>query len=684
MPIGAARAGTGGERRGRRRRCREGAQTSLGFRAALAREAEGVVDDRRDRGARGFASVGSLVPSCSVFDETTQQPTSLSSSFHVVERAGARAKAALAASRASTDAVVSVVNAIDLILISARSEARAAAIVISRERARVRELSEEIMREQRRSAKAEGAARALRCELKCARWCARRESEEGEHPDASSPAHEQCVSYESAMSVGESQGAAIETDIEVDVDAKVCLNDAHVDDDGAATAASDSDTRRDDSMQGRDRRVSISGDDDDGIHVFCDAAWDMDVSAAHGHVTAVALELARATRDGDYSTLDVRHTLCEVLHRLHGSYTLSEAHRRTFLDALARHQTSSPWAHVFVRLYQSDATSVTFFALIMRYCERALVEDVPDASPSLPIDVALEALTSTLRCLGLDAALVASGVDGVRRSATHRDGVSTVQLAMVVDYGFDVVSHAREAVRKACEAAFMRRHPAKKVLAHHGALATLLADVSQSCQSGALDLNASTERTAMNIVRQCATGATCEYVTCERFVDMATSALFVPRVDRAENEPSPTTAPSSSLSLKTSLALIAYAWNIAKPVIDRWLAKWLVHAARPSPPATSASSTARAPLPVAQSIDTSKRRIVRAHIDRLRKLRHTTDYAIQAARAFARARAASAVADVARAAESYARCACALESAVVAHRRSLGVADARVRWHATR
>lgn len=684
MPIGAARAGTGGERRGRRQRCREGAQTSLGFRAALAREAEGVVDDRRDRGARGFASVGSLVPSCSVFDETTHQPTSLSSSFHVVERAGARAKAALAASRASTDAVVSVVNAIDLILISARSEARAAAIVISRERARVRELSEEIMREQRRSAKAEGAARALRCELKCARWCARRESEEDEHPDASSPAREQCVSYESAMSVGESQGAATETDIEAGVDAKVCLNDARVDDDGAATAASDSDARRDDSMQGRDRRVSISGDDDDGIHVFCDAAWDMDVSAAHRHVTAVALELARATRDGDYSALDVRHTLCEVLHRLHGSYTLSEAHRRTFLDALARHQTSSPWAHVFVRLYQSDATSVTFFALIMRYCERALLEDVPDASPSLPIDVALEALTSTLRCLGLDSALVASGVDGVRRSATHRDGVSTVQLAMVVDYGFDVVSHAREAVRKACEAAFMRRHPAKKVLAHHGALATLLADVRQSCQTGALDLNASTERTAMNIVRQCATGATCEYVTCERFVDMATSALFVPRVDRAENEPSPTTAPSSSLSLKTSLALIAYAWNIAKPVIDRWLAKWLVHAARPSPPATSASSTARAPLPVAQSIDTSKRRIVRAHIDRLCKLRHTTDYAIQAARAFARARAASAVADVARAAESYARCACALESAVVAHRRSLGVADARVRWHATR
>ena len=683
MPIGVARAGTGGGRRGRRRRCREGAQTSLGFRAALVRETEGVIDDRRDRDARGFESFESLVTSSSVLDETTHQPTSLSLSFHVVERAGARAKAALAAARASTDDVGSVANAIDLILISARSEARAAAIVISRERARVRELSEELMREQRRSAKAEGAARALRCELKCARRCARRESEEDEHPGASSPVHEQCVSYESAMSVGESHGAATETDIETDVDANVCLNNARVDDDGAATAASDIDAIRDDSMQGRDRRVSISGDDD-GIHVFCDAAWDMDVSAAHRHVTAVALELARSTRDGDCSALDIRHTLCEVLHRLHGSYTLSEAHRRTFLDALARHQTSSPWAHVFVRLYQSDATSVTFFALIMRHCERALVEDVPDASPSLPIDDALEALASTLRRLGFDSALVASGVDGVRRSATHRDGVSTVQLAMVVDYGFDVISHAREAVRKACEAAFMRRHPAKKVLAHHGALATLLADVSQSCQSSALDLSASTERTAMNIVRQCATGATCEYVTCERFVDMATSALFVPRVDRAENEPSPTTAPSSTLSLKTSLALIEYAWHTAKPVIDRWLAKWRVHAARPSPPATSASSAARAPLPVAQSIDTSKRRIVRVHIDRLRKLRHTTDYAIQASRAFVRARAASAVADVARASESYARCACALESAVVAHRRSLGVADARVRWHATR
>lgn len=681
MSIDAARAGTAGERRGCRRRCREGAQTSLGFRASLARETEGVVDDRRDRGARACASVGSLATPCSAFDETTHQPTSLSSSFDVVERAGARAKAALDASLASTDAVGSVAHAIDLILISARSEARSAAIAISRERARVRELSEELMREQRRSAKAEGAARALRCELKCARRCARRESEEDEHPDVSSPAHEQRVSDESAMSVDESQGAATETDIEADVDAKVCLNDARVDDDGTATAASDSGARRDDSTQGRDRRVSILGADDDGIHVFCDAAWDMDVSVAHQHVTAVALEIARATRDGDCSALDIRQTLCEVLHRLHGSYTLSEAHRRTFLDALARHQTSSPWAHVFVRLYQSDATSVTFFALIMRHCECALVEDVPDASPSLPIDDAMEALTSTLRRLGFDSALVASGVDGVRRSATHRDGVSTVQLAMVVDYGFDVISHAREVIRKACEAAFMRRHPAKKVLAHHGALATLLADVSQS---SALDLNTSIERMAMNIVRQCATGATCEYVTCERFVDMATSALFVPRVARAENEPSPNSAPSSSLSLKTSLALVAYAWNIAKPVIDRWLAKWRVHAARPSPPATSASSTARAQLPVAQSIDTSKRRIVRAHIDRVRKLRQTTEYAVRAARAFARARAASAVADVARAGESYARCACALESAVVAHRRSLGVADARVRWHATR
>jgi len=602
----------------------------------------------------------------------------------------------------------------------ALADVRASAIALTRERARASELANELLRERRARAGVEMRARALSVALTCAKI--ERASGEGRFGGANARMDEENEGGKDDLdaSDGSRARASVERSVETrsrtsartrtrtrtrsmststststsssateDEDERetswngnddatssrlerapsrsmtfartTTENNAVEDDDGRDNRKEMNEER----LSGRDRRVvGGNGADDDAGRERANADWTMDERTTHRHVTAVAVELARVHANANANALDVSRITSEFFARRHGSHALSEAHRRTFLDAVKRHRARSAWAHAFARLHDVHTVGVAFFASVFARCESQVREHAGDGAPIVNVDAALEALTTTLlrRRLPAPSALV---VDAIRRTAEHSDGVSSVRASTIIEHGFAIIDDAHAGVRRACRSAFVERHPAGVTLAHHRALAKVLEDAAHALELAPMDV----DDVAIEIANQRGDGSEC--VTLERFVGVASSALFAARCARADVADEPATAlgapplSSASIDLVTSLSLVTYAWDIAKAVIDRWLAKWL--------PRAAGAAAGRAALPVAQSIDTSKRRVVRAHIERLRKLRQTADYAIQAARAFAHARVKSASDDCRRAWDAYASAACALESAVVAHRRSVGI-----------
>jgi len=119
-----------------------------------------------------------------------------------------------------------------------------------------------------------------------------------------------------------------------------------------------------------------------------------------------------------------------------------------------------------------------------------------------------------------------------------------------------------------------------------------------------------------------------------------------------------------------SLAALNHAWPIALVTIDRWLAKWRA-------PDVSSSTTPTIPIPRSRDV-TDRARAARTR-NAIRVARDAADCAVAAARVFFK-RKTDAESSIRRAWAHYAGVACALETEVARHRRSVGVGVGAVDW----
>lgn len=595
--------------------------------------------------------------------------------------AAARARAMVAALRlgqsagddARRAAVEDATRAVDLVATSALGDVRVALVEASRERARARELAEELVRETRRRVLAETAARALRCALECER--------------ASAATSREDVARERQRAVREARDSVDG----VDADA-VRARDADAEDaaargspreassesvSAAATGRRDDDDARDDAVRiGRDRRVTEVEARDSEWTAFVDAAGESDAATTHRTATLIMIELANAGARGS----DFARCAREFFYKRHGSRALGEFHRGLFARSLARLDSSSAWARAFTRVHDAGDVDVEHALGLIRFTQFVLVESPePECAPEIGVEEAIRALGVALAPLG-ESSPASAELEIIRRSATHRDGVSRVRLARVIESALNAHSRARDCARAAFETTFAERYP-QGVLAHHVALTKVLFESVQSAGAlarwmlGDTDVSATLDRCAVEIARSASSETVVER---ELFAAVAWRELERHRAQRSANTRreaplrfAQADRPSISLECTTSLALVGHAWSVVSGVVDRWLAKWTVDAAADASSATAARAASNSPsIPIAQSTDANKRRTVRRHVDRVAKLRRVADYAARAAAALAKSLRPDVADDVRRAWSACAACACALEAAALAQRRA--------------
>ena len=672
-----SRAGHRSRRLGRRDG-RAGAATSLGFRRA--REVA-----RGNEIARCEWNASSEAMARSVLDAATT-----------------RAVAKVAALRAANGddeerraAVEDALRAVDLVVSSAKEEVNSAMRSVKRERARAKELREELARETRRSVKAETDARELRCDLECARMAstcvdvagASRSPTTGDQNDSEhTDEDEDSRARRASQSSSECAGASPRTECELN-EADSSLADA----DASASAPmflTDFDRERGGgetgtAVAGRDRRA-----DDDDARIFADMAA-LDSPTTHRLATLIAIELALSYE----SSMDVSRRVREFFYKRHGSRTLGDKHHQMFITALASINAQSEWVQTFTRFQELDAFELERVLSTIRFAQYVLIES-PQTAPILGVEEATRSLAYMLAPVLGEAAPSTEDVDVIRRSATHRNGISRVSFALVIERGLVGIVRARTFAREAIAATFAKRHP-YGILAHHPALVKTLSEAFKSAGAithAILNDDDVIDRIAADIARRDA--STQDFVTLECFVQVASRELErsgkskasdVATPLRPRTGPSPSKLAPNSIQLVSSLALVAHAWGIAAAVVDRWLQKCTADARRPPAPTavhraapSIATGASRAPTPpnppLPQPIDASKRRLIKRHVDRLAKLRATADFAVRAAQSLARR--ADATNDVDRAWQTYASTACAFEAAFLARRRSLGVVDA--------
>jgi|TARA_B110000003_G_scaffold134625_1_gene136608 hypothetical protein len=664
-------------RRLERRDGRAGAATSLGFRRA-----------------RDVANEDGI-------ERCEWNASSEAMSRSVLDAATTRAVAKVAALRAANGddeerraAVEDALRAVDLVVSSAKEEVKSAMRSVKRERARAKELREELARETRRSVKAETDARELRCDLECARTASTCVDVDGAsritasddsnglgHTDddddsrvrRASQSSSECASASPRTERELSEVASSLGDADVVASLPVFVTDLNRECGGGETGTA---------VAGRDRHV-----DDDDARFFADTEA-LDSPTTHRLATLIAIELALSYD----SSMDVSHRVREFFYKRHGSRTLGDKHHQMFTKALATINAQSEWVQTFTRFKELDAFELERVMSTIRFTQHVLIES-PQTAPILGVEEATRSLAHLLAPVLGEAAPSTEDVDVIRRSATHRNGISRVSFALVIERGLVGIVRARTFAREAIAATFAKRHP-YGTLAHHPALVKTLSEAFKSAGAIAramLNDDDMIDRVAADIARRDA--STQDFVTLECFVHVASRELERSGVSKASDVvtplrphtgPSPPKVASNSIRLVSSLALVAHAWSMAAAVVDRWLQKCAADARRPPAPtavhrtapsiATGASRAPNPPNPpLPQPIDASKRRLIKRHVGRLAKLRATADFAVRAAQSLARR--ADATSDVDRAWQTYASTVCAFEAAFLARRRSLGVVE---------
>ena len=557
-------------------------------------------------------------------------------------------------------------SAVDLVVASAEEERRSVVRAHRRDLMLLREVRAELDRAVEEKVGLESENRRLKCELERA---AKESQSERPGRDEESPVGiasvddddvVDCVSSEeeSTTSAG-SDGSVIDARASNGEDAETSHELSHA---KFFVAAPATDT-------GRDRRVhpsfsssSSSSCIDASADACMTAGFDMDLHTAHMCAYLILFESAsRRDRVGDLSRLAY-----EFFFSRHGSRSLGEAHRRAFLATVDKHVTSSAWLGIFSRVATLSDLEFEALARALRFTSRVAFASPLDVRPALGVDEAIRSVEVMVSFVG--ATPSALDVDLVRKSAEHVDGASFVQLSVVVERGWAIARRTIDGARKHLTDVFMQRHHSGRALAHHATLVSML-------QRGA-EYSARTRESRLDAVAADVAAHVTDdgHVDAETFVNRAIAELERDLVESSSaNEPAPLRSArkrSNTMECAASLAALNHAWPIALVTIDRWLAKWRV-------PDVSSSNTPTIPIPRSRDV-TDRARAARTR-NAIRVARDAADCAVAAARVFFK-RKSDAESSIRRAWAHYAGVACALETEIARHRRSVGVGVGAVDW----
>ena len=549
-------------------------------------------------------------------------------------------------------------RALDLVVASAEEERRSVVRAHRRDLMLSREVRAELDRAVEEKVGLESENRRLKCELERAA----KKSQSERRPDEESPVGiamgdddvVDCVSSEeeSTTNGGSSDGSVMDArawngeDAETSHEMSSPLR---------FVAAATTDT-------GRDRRVHPSSSSciDASADAFMTVGFDMDLHTAHMYAYLILFESAsRRNRVGDLS-----HRAYEFFFSRHGSRSLGETHRRAFLATVDKHVTSSAWLGIFSRVAALSDLEVEALARALRFTSRVAFASPVDARPALGVDEAIRSVEVMVSVVG--ATPSALDVELVRKSAEHVDGASFVQLSVVVERGWAIVRRTVDVARKNLTDVFMQRHPSGRALAHH---ATLVSMLQRGAEYSARTRESRLDAVAADIAAHVTDDG---HVDAETFVNRAITALerdWVESSSSSANEPAPLRSarkPTSSNTMQcaASLAALNHAWPITLATIDRWLAKW--H----TPDASSTTVPTTIPIPRSRDV-TDRARAARTR-NAIRVARDAADCAVAAARVFFK-RNTDAESNIRRAWAHYAGVACALETEIARHRRSVGV-----------
>lgn len=629
---------------------RERPRTSLGFRVRAKRRTQGTtttattlrVDDGATRVTQREAPVVGSMFEASV--EKLRTLLAFWESSELANRAG---------------------SAVELVVASAEEERRSVVRAHRRDLMLLREVRAELDRAVQEKVGLESENRRLKCELERAAKKSQSERRRDEESPVGIAAVDDdvidCVSSdeESTTSAG-SDGSVIDARASNGEDAETSHEMSHP---KFFVAAPATDT-------GRDHRVHPSSSSsciDASADACMTSGFDMDLHTAHMCAYLILFESAsRRDRVGDLS-----RRAYEFFFSRHGSRSLGEAHRRAFLATVDKHVTSSAWLGIFSRVAALSDLEFEALARALRFTSRVAFASPVDARPALGVDEAIRSVEVMVSVVG--ATPSALDVDLVRKSAEHVDGASFVQLSVVVERGWAVVRRTIDVARTNVMDAFMQRHPSGRALAHHATLVSML-------QRGA-EYSARTRESRLDsVAADVAAHVTDDgHVDVETFVNRAITALERDHVESSSaNEPVPLRSArkrSNTMECAASLDALNHAWPIALATIDRWLAKWRI---------PDVSSTTTIPIPRSRDV-TDRARAARTR-NAIRVARDAADCAVAAARVFFK-RKTDAESNIHRAWAHYAGVACALETEIARHRRSVGVgvgaADWSIRaWHA--
>ena len=553
-------------------------------------------------------------------------------------------------------------RAVEIVVASAEEERRSVVRAHRRDLMLLREVRAELDRAVEEKVGLESENRRLKCELERAAKKSQSERRQDEESTVGIAVLDDdvvdCVSSEeeSTTCTG-SDGSVIEARASHREDAETSHEISHPTV-FVAAAATDA---------GRDRRVHpspLSSPCIDASACVCmTAGFDMDLHTAHMCAYLILFESAsRRDRVGDLS-----RRAYEFFFSRHGSRSLGEGHRRAFLTTVDKHVTSSAWLGIFSGVAALSDLEFEALARALRFTSRVAFASHVDARPALGIDEAIRSVEVMVSFVG--ATPSALDVDLVRKSAEHVDGASFVQLSVVVERGWAIARRTIDVTRNNLADVFMQRHPSGRALAHHATLVSMLrrgAEYSARTRESRLDAVAAD--VAAHVTDD-------SHVEIEIFVNRAITALERDYVESSSaNEPAPLRSarrPTSSNTMEcaASLAALNHAWPIALVTIDRWLAKWCV--------SDVASSTTTIPIPRSRDV-TDRARAARAR-NAIRVARDAADCAVAAARVFFK-RKTDAESNIHRAWAHYAGVACALETEIARHRRSVGVGVRAVDW----
>eukprot|EP00217_Crustomastix_stigmatica_P009039 CAMPEP_0183789628 /NCGR_PEP_ID=MMETSP0803_2-20130417/539_1 /TAXON_ID=195967 /ORGANISM="Crustomastix stigmata, Strain CCMP3273" /LENGTH=674 /DNA_ID=CAMNT_0026033803 /DNA_START=122 /DNA_END=2143 /DNA_ORIENTATION=- len=363
--------------------------------------------------------------------------------------------------------------------------------------------------------------------------------------------------------------------------------------------------------------------------------------------------------------------MLEFFLSLHGSHGLALKHFNDFCSSMKICHVDSGLAHIFARLFDMHTPLQLHSKVFIIILVGQTLSDLPVVGPRtvkhvplVQLDGAKKAITLTFQAmLGTTPSLC---LDDLYAHAAEcilvEDGGGTrphIELGTLLDMSLAAWSKQNERSREYLFALFHAHHPEGSTLLQVKHLKSIINVLAPQCPQPVI----------LQMFRQISELAS---ETCSPLDRQMSANMFVQVVQANEmyfEKPASikhlcVKPISTCLEAPISLAVLRYAWGIAKKGLDGWLRRW--HSAREGLPT------------VVQPLSEEEKAVVVQHIVKLCRLQTVMDVSIVAASSLIHQGGSKH--DVEAAWINYTSAVCEMESAVMAHRKSIGILDSRIVW----